>query len=74
MDLALTARRVPAAEAQALRLVGGPLYDTPQQLAAGVVAAAKQLAAKPALAVRGTKRILLHTRWVLHRVQGACAL
>ena len=60
-ELALTARVLPAAEAVHLGLVTR-CYSNHQELLDGVLATARVLAAKPQLAVRGTKRVLLHAR------------
>lgn len=59
--MALTARRVSGAEAASLGLVARAL-DTRAELLEHVLRVAGDIAAKPPLAVAGTKRILLHTR------------
>lgn len=64
MDLALTADTVTAARALSLGLVtrvsGGSGREA---VLRDAVELAEGLAAKPALALRGTKRVLLHARW-----------
>jgi enoyl-CoA hydratase/carnithine racemase len=60
-ELALTAAPLPAAAAAAAGLVSR-VYPTREEMAAGVLALARSLAAKPALALAGTKRILLRAR------------
>lgn len=59
--MALTARRVGAREAAALGLVSRCL-ETPADAVRAALRAARDIAAKPPLAVWGTKRTLLHTR------------
>ncbi|KAF8069709.1 DCI1 [Scenedesmus sp. PABB004] len=60
-ELALTARSVGGAEAARLGLVAGVFADH-AALLAGVLALARELAAKSPLAVAGTKAVLLRAR------------
>ncbi|PSC71310.1 enoyl-hydratase [Micractinium conductrix] len=60
-DLALSARTITGAEAQALRLVS-QTFESKEALAAGAAVLAASIAAKSPLAVVGTKRVLLHQR------------
>jgi len=64
-ELALTARRLGAAEAHALRLVSG-VHPDAAALRAAAGAAAAAIAARSPLAVAGTKRVLLHSRCAPH--------
>ena len=58
--------RGAGAEAQALRLVS-QTFESKEALAAGAAVLAASIAAKSPLAVVGTKRVLLHQRWVAGR-------
>lgn len=60
-ELVYTAREFDGAQAEHMGLVSAT-FDTPAALAAGVAQLAAELAAKPPLALRGTKRALLYTR------------
>ena len=60
-DLALTARTVSGAEALSLGLVSRTFADA-AALLEGAGQAARALAARPPLALAGTKRVLLHQR------------
>lgn len=60
-ELAYTGRPVDGREAATLRLVNG-VYDTPEELAAGVAELAASLAAKSPLAMRGTKHAITYAR------------
>lgn len=60
-ELAYTCRPVDGREAAALRLANG-VYDTAEELAAGVAEVAATLAAKSPLAMRGTKRAITYAR------------
>lgn len=64
MHLALTAQTVMASEALRLGLVSQVVEGSGQEAAriAGLALAVK-IAAKPSLAVMGTKRVLLHARY-----------
>ncbi|KAJ1286900.1 hypothetical protein BS78_03G387800 [Paspalum vaginatum] len=60
-DLALTGRKITAMEAKEMGLVTR-VFDSKQQLDAGVAKIAKEIAEKSALAVMGTKGVLLRSR------------
>ncbi|CAA7400551.1 unnamed protein product [Spirodela intermedia] len=60
-EMALTARKVPAAEARAMGLVSA-VFPSRQEMDTAVMAIAKDLAAKSPLAVAGTKAVLLRNR------------
>lgn len=60
-ELAYTGRDLEAAEAHACGLVNAVCADR-EQLLGQVLDLARQVAARSPLAVRGTKRVLLHTR------------
>jgi len=60
-ELAYTARRVDGEEAAAIRLVNR-CFDDHEALRQGVDEIAKALAAKSPLALRGTKRMIIHAR------------
>lgn len=60
-ELAYTCRPVSGAEAAHIRLVNR-CYDTPEELAKGVVEIARELAAKSPLALRGTKHAITYAR------------
>ena len=60
-ELALTGRKLGAAEAANMGLVNR-VFETSQELLAEVRALAAQIAAKSPLAVRGTKEMLLYSR------------
>lgn len=60
-ELAYTGRTVSGSEALALRLVNG-VYPDAEALAAGVAERAASLAAKPPLALRGTKHAITYAR------------
>ncbi|MGD9531074.1 crotonase/enoyl-CoA hydratase family protein [Pseudonocardia sp.] len=60
-ELAYTGRPVDGREAAALRLANG-VFDTPDELAAGVAEVAAALAAKSPLALRGTKHAITYAR------------
>jgi enoyl-CoA hydratase len=60
-ELAYTCRPVAGREAVALRLANG-VFDTPDELAAGVAEVGASLAAKSPLALRGTKHAITYAR------------
>ncbi|MGE3286074.1 MAG: crotonase/enoyl-CoA hydratase family protein [Pseudonocardia sp.] len=60
-ELAYTCRPVDGREAAGLRLANG-VYDTPDELAAGVAGVAASFAAKSPLALRGTKHAITYAR------------
>lgn len=60
-ELAYTCRTVTGAEAAELRLVNR-CFDSPEELRKGVLELARELAAKPPLALRGTKRAITYAR------------
>ncbi|WP_037065274.1 crotonase/enoyl-CoA hydratase family protein [Pseudonocardia acaciae] len=60
-ELAYTCRTVSGREAAELRLANR-CYDTPEELRAGVLETARELAAKSPLALRGTKRAITYAR------------
>lgn len=60
-ELAYTGRRLEAAEALSLGLVNA-VYPDQEQLLAGVMAIALQIAEKSPLAIRGSKEMLLYAR------------
>ncbi|KAJ0971213.1 hypothetical protein J5N97_019172 [Dioscorea zingiberensis] len=61
MDLALTGRKVGAREAKAMGLVSR-VFSGPAEMDEAVFALAKELAMKPALALMGTKAVMLKSR------------
>lgn len=61
-ELALTARTVSGQEAAAMGLVARCVSGGGEGALSEAISVAKSLAAKPPLAVRGTKRVLLHSR------------
>ena len=67
-ELAYTGRRLPAARAQALGLVN-ELFDSADALLAGALQCAREIAAKPPVAIWGTKQAIHYTRD--HSVQDA---
>ena len=67
-ELAYTGRRLPAARALALGLVN-EVFDSPEALLAGAMQAAREIAAKPPVAIWGTKQAIHYTRD--HSVQDA---
>lgn len=73
-DLALTARVVPAPEALALRLVTRVVPGGRQGVVAAAVQLAAALAAKPSLALAGTKRVLQFTRYCTVRSVLHCTI
>ncbi len=60
-ELAYTGRRLPAARALALGLVN-EVFDTPEAMTAGVMQIAREIAAKPPVAIWGTKQAIHYTR------------
>ena len=60
-ELAYTGRRLPAARALALGLVN-EVFDSHDALLAGAVQCAREIAAKPPIAVWGTKQAIHYTR------------
>lgn len=60
-ELAYTCRAVSGSEAAELRLVNR-CFDTPEELAKGVLELARELAAKSPLALRGTKHAITYAR------------
>ena len=71
MELALTARTFQAQEAKSLSLVSQVFPDR-QALFDAAEALAKQIASKSPLAVTGTKRVLLHTRYAARQSGMLC--
>ncbi len=67
-ELAYTGRRLPAARALALGLVN-EVFDSPEALLAGAMLAARDIAAKPPVAIWGTKQAIHYARD--HSVQDA---
>ena len=60
-ELAYTGRRLTASRAQAMGLVN-EVFDTPEALLAGAMLAAREIAAKPAVAIWGTKQAIHYAR------------
>jgi enoyl-CoA hydratase len=60
-ELAYTGRRLPAAEARAVGLVNG-VHDTPEACLAAAMQCAKEIAAKPPVAIWGTKQVIHYAR------------
>ena len=60
-ELAYTGRRLPAAQACAHGLVN-QVFDTPEALLAGAMGVAREIAAKPPVAIWGTKQALHYAR------------
>jgi enoyl-CoA hydratase len=60
-ELAYTGRRLPAARAQALGLVN-EVFDSAESLLAGAMQAAREIAAKPPVAIWGTKQAIHYAR------------
>ena len=60
-ELAYTGRRLPAARALALGLVN-EVFDNPESLLAGAMQAAREIAAKPPVAIWGTKQAIHYAR------------
>jgi len=60
-ELAYTGRRLPAARAQALGLVN-EVFDSIEALLAGAMQAAREIAAKPPVAIWGTKQAIHYAR------------
>lgn len=60
-ELAYTGRRMPATEAQAAGLVNR-VYGEHDEMLEGVLAIAREIAAKPPLAIHGCKRMANHAR------------
>ena len=60
-ELAYTGRRLPAARALALGLVN-EVFDNQEAMLAGVMQVASEIAAKPPIAIWGTKRAIHYTR------------
>jgi enoyl-CoA hydratase len=60
-ELAYTCRTVTGAEAAELRLVNR-CFDSPEELRKGVMELARELAARPPLALRGTKHAITYAR------------
>jgi enoyl-CoA hydratase len=60
-ELAYTGRKVDGLEAQAIRLVNR-CFDTPEALQEGVLAIAREIAAKSPLSIRGSKEMLNYAR------------
>ena len=60
-ELAYTGRNVGAEEALAMRLVNR-IFDTPEALFEGVLALAREIAAKSPLSIRGVKQVMNHAR------------
>ncbi|MBL8339454.1 MAG: enoyl-CoA hydratase/isomerase family protein [Rhodoferax sp.] len=60
-ELAYTGRRLPAARALALGLVN-EVFDTPEATLAGAMQAAREIAAKPPVAIWGTKQAIHYAR------------
>ena len=60
-ELAYTGRRLGATRAQALGLVN-EVFDSPEALLAGAMQAAREIAAKPPVAIWGTKQAIHYAR------------
>ena len=60
-ELAYTGRRLPAAQALAYGLVN-QVFDSPEALLAGAMQTAREIAAKPPVAIWGTKQALHYAR------------
>jgi enoyl-CoA hydratase len=60
-ELAYTGRRMPAAQALGYGLVN-QMFDTPEALLAGAMQTAQEIAAKPPVAIWGTKQALHYAR------------
>jgi len=60
-ELAYTGRRLPAAQALGYGLVN-QVFDSQEALLAGALQAAKEIAAKPPVAIWGTKQALHYAR------------
>lgn len=60
-ELAYTGRRLPAAQALGYGLVN-QVFDTPEALLAGAMQTAREIAAKPPVAIWGTKQALHYAR------------
>ncbi len=60
-ELAYTGRRMGAAKAQACGLVN-EVFDTPEALLAGALQCAREIAAKPPVAIWGTKQAIHYAR------------
>ena len=60
-ELAYTGRRLPASKALAYGLVS-EIFDSPEALLAGAMQCAREIAAKPPIAVWGTKQALHYAR------------
>jgi enoyl-CoA hydratase len=60
-ELAYTGRRLPAARAQALGLVN-EVFDSAESLLGGAMQAAREIAAKPPVAIWGTKQAIHYAR------------
>lgn len=60
-ELAYTGRRLPAARALALGLVN-EVFDTQQDMLAGVMQVAREIASKPPIAIWGTKQAIHYAR------------
>jgi enoyl-CoA hydratase len=60
-ELAYTGRRLPASRAQALGLVS-EIFDSHEALLAGAMQAAREIAAKPPVAIWGTKQAIHYAR------------
>ena len=60
-ELAYTGRRMPAEEAKSLGFVN-QVYKSQEEMLDGVMAIARDIAAKPPMAIYGCKRIIKHAR------------
>ena len=60
-ELAYTGRRLPAAKAREVGLVN-EVFDTPEACLAAAMQCAKEIAAKPPVAIWGTKQVIHYTR------------
>jgi enoyl-CoA hydratase len=60
-ELAYTGRRLPAPQAQALGLVNG-IFETQEATVAAALQCAREIAAKPPVAIWGTKQALHYAR------------
>jgi enoyl-CoA hydratase len=60
-ELAYTGRRMPAAQALGYGLVNA-VFDTPEAMLAAALQCAKEIAAKPPVAIWGTKQVIHYTR------------